>query len=112
MAPNEPAELLLGAGQAGLETFDRAEPAFRLGFGDSGDQVVADLGKSRPLGRVRSRERASDASVFMNARGPKARAQVPMDTFRGGTDRFVSDRGVDALVPADHLGDVQGAGRS
>ncbi|MFF5672044.1 hypothetical protein ACH4VS_25645 [Streptomyces hygroscopicus] len=39
VAPNEPAELLLGAGQAGLETFDRAEPAFRLGFGDSGIAV-------------------------------------------------------------------------
>ncbi|MEU5269819.1 hypothetical protein AB0G77_15060 [Streptomyces hygroscopicus] len=39
MAPNEPAELLLGASQAGLETFDRAEPTFRLGFGDSGIAV-------------------------------------------------------------------------
>ncbi|MBW8088343.1 hypothetical protein IGW14_09890 [Streptomyces hygroscopicus subsp. hygroscopicus] len=39
MAPNEPAELLLGASQAGLETFDRAEPAFRLGCGDSGIAV-------------------------------------------------------------------------
>ncbi|MEU5574593.1 hypothetical protein [Streptomyces coeruleorubidus] len=47
----EPAELLLGVGQADPETSDLAEPAFRLGFGDSGDQVVADLGKPRPLGR-------------------------------------------------------------
>ncbi|MCO8303733.1 hypothetical protein [Streptomyces sp. RKCA744] len=39
VAPNEPAELLLGASQAGLETFDRAEPAFRLGCGDSGIAV-------------------------------------------------------------------------
>ncbi|MEU6908782.1 hypothetical protein ABZ935_26140 [Streptomyces coeruleorubidus] len=44
----EPAELLLGAGQADPETFDLAEPAFRLGFGDAGDQgtlfeVIASL---------------------------------------------------------------------
>ena len=63
VAPTGPAELLLGAGQADLETFGLAEPAFRLGFGDSGDQVVADLGKPCPLGRVRSQERASDASI-------------------------------------------------
>ncbi|MGW1718932.1 hypothetical protein [Streptomyces sp. NPDC002156] len=56
MAPIELAELLLAAGQADLETFDLAEPAFRLGFGDSGDHVVADLGKPCPLGRVRSKE--------------------------------------------------------
>lgn len=69
VAPIELAELLLGASQADLETFDLAEPAFRLGFGDSGDQVVADLGKPCPLGRVRPEERASDASVFVDAGG-------------------------------------------
>lgn len=52
VAPIELTELLLGASQADLETFDLAEPAFHLGFGDSGDQVVADLGKPRPLGQV------------------------------------------------------------
>jgi hypothetical protein len=62
VAPIELAELLLGAGQTDLETLDLAEPAFRLGFGDSGDQVVADLGKPCSLGRVRSEERASDTS--------------------------------------------------
>jgi hypothetical protein len=36
MAPIELVELLLGANQADLETVDLAEPAFRLGFGDSG----------------------------------------------------------------------------
>ncbi|MGY0065840.1 hypothetical protein ACWZEH_03140 [Streptomyces sp. QTS137] len=59
----ELAELLLGASQADLETFDLAEPAFPLSFGDSGDQVVADLGKPCPLGRVRPEERASDTSL-------------------------------------------------
>jgi hypothetical protein len=62
VAPIELADLLLSASQADLETFDLAEPTFRLGFGDSGDQVVADLGKPRPLGRVRSEEPTSDAS--------------------------------------------------
>src|SRR5437763_1522594 len=61
VATIELAELLLGASQADLETLDLAEPAFRLGFGDLGDQVVAELGKPCPLGRVRSEERASDA---------------------------------------------------
>jgi hypothetical protein len=58
VAPIEPAELLLGAGQTDLETLDLAEPAFRLGFGDSGERVVADLGRPCPLalGRVRSKE--------------------------------------------------------
>ncbi|GAA4624070.1 hypothetical protein GCM10023196_022750 [Actinoallomurus vinaceus] len=71
VAPIELAELLLGASQADLETFDLAEPAFRLGFGDSGDQVVADLGKPCPLGRVRSEERASDASFSELARSQR-----------------------------------------
>lgn len=78
VAPVELAELLLGASRADLETFDLAEPAFRLGFGDSGDQVVADLGKSCPLGRVRSEERASDASVLMNAWRPQGEPTGPL----------------------------------
>ncbi|CAL9365266.1 hypothetical protein [Streptomyces sp. enrichment culture] len=49
-------EFLLGAGEADLEPFDFAEPAFPLGFGNSGDQVLADLGKPCALGRVRSKE--------------------------------------------------------
>lgn len=61
VAPIELAELVLGTSQADLETFDLAEPAFCLGFGDSGDEVVADLGKPCPLGRVRPEEGASDA---------------------------------------------------
>lgn len=50
VAPIEPAELLLGAGHADLETLDLAEPAFRLGFGDSGDQVVAGSRQAVPVG--------------------------------------------------------------
>ncbi|WP_411135662.1 hypothetical protein [Streptomyces sp. C10] len=96
MAPIELAELLLGASQADLETFDLAEPAFRLGFGDSGDQVVADLGKPCPLGGVRSEERASDAGVLMNAWGPEgacagADGHLPFLEVRGeGVPLFFS----------------------
>jgi hypothetical protein len=39
-------ELVLGAGEADLESFGFAEPAFAVGFGDAGGEVVADLGDS------------------------------------------------------------------
>ncbi|WP_158692916.1 hypothetical protein [Streptomyces roseochromogenus] len=38
-------ELLLCAGEADLESFDLTEPPVLFCFGDSGDQVVADVGK-------------------------------------------------------------------
>lgn len=52
-------EFVVGAGQADLETFDLAEPSFAFGFGDPGDEVVADIGDSLPLSGVRSVHRAS-----------------------------------------------------
>lgn len=61
-------ELVLGAGEADTESFDLAEPAFPLGFGNSGDQVVADLLHPASLGWVRSEEGTSDTCVLMNAR--------------------------------------------
>jgi hypothetical protein len=45
-------EFVVGAGEADLESFDLAEPAFAFGFGDAGREVVADLGDAGPLGRV------------------------------------------------------------
>jgi hypothetical protein len=42
-------ELVVGAGEAELESFDLAEPAFAFGLGDAGDQVVADLLQPGPL---------------------------------------------------------------
>jgi len=45
-------ELVVGAGEADLESCDLAEPAFAFGFGDPGDEVVADLDDSLPLSRV------------------------------------------------------------
>ncbi|MER5615203.1 hypothetical protein [Streptomyces sp. NPDC002215] len=56
VAPVELAELLLGASQAGLATFDLAEPAFAFSLGNAGDQVVADVGEPCPLGRIDSKE--------------------------------------------------------
>ena len=52
-APVDLGELVFGAGEADLEAFDFAEPAFAFGFGDAGDQVVADLGEAGPLGGIR-----------------------------------------------------------
>ncbi|KOV53501.1 hypothetical protein ADL00_34095 [Streptomyces sp. AS58] len=46
---------LFGAVQADMKTFDLAQLAFCLGFGDSGDQVVADLGNEvSTVGRTMS----------------------------------------------------------
>ena len=49
-------ELVLGAGEADLETLDLAEPAFTLGFGDAVVQVGADLLQPAALGGVRPQE--------------------------------------------------------
>ncbi|KJY40954.1 hypothetical protein VR41_14220 [Streptomyces sp. NRRL B-1568] len=59
-------ELLLCACEADLESFDLAEPAFVLGLGDAGDEVVADLLQPAALGRVRREKRATNTSMFMN----------------------------------------------
>ncbi|WP_406358583.1 hypothetical protein [Streptomyces sp. NBC_00658] len=56
-------EFLLSSGEADLEPFDFAKPAFTFGLGDAGVQVVADVGESGALGWIRSKERASDAGL-------------------------------------------------
>jgi hypothetical protein len=43
-------ELVFGTGEADFEALDFAEPAFVFGFGDAGEEVVADLGDAWPLG--------------------------------------------------------------
>jgi hypothetical protein len=45
-------ELVVGAGEADLEAFDLAQPAFAFGLVDAGQQVVADLLQARLLRRV------------------------------------------------------------
>jgi hypothetical protein len=57
------AEFLPGGGEADLQALGFAGPAFVLGFADAGDQVVADLGQPRPLGRVGPQQRAADAPL-------------------------------------------------
>jgi hypothetical protein len=47
-------ELVLGAGEADLESFGFAGPAFAGGFGDAGGEVVADLGDAGPAAFSRS----------------------------------------------------------
>jgi hypothetical protein len=51
-APVDLVEIVLGAGEADLESFGFAEPAFAFGFGDAGGEVVAYLGDALPLGGV------------------------------------------------------------
>src|SRR5262249_9312669 len=60
-------ELGLGAGQAYLQPFGFAEPVARFGFGDAGDEVVADLREAVPGGWVRPQKRAAQAAVLVDA---------------------------------------------
>jgi hypothetical protein len=43
-------ELVLGAGEADLESFGFAEPAFAVDFGDAGGEVVSDVSDAVALG--------------------------------------------------------------
>ena len=52
-APVDLGKFVVGSGEADLESFDFAEPAFAFGFGDVGDQVVADFGNALALGGIR-----------------------------------------------------------
>jgi hypothetical protein len=54
-------ELAGGGGEADLESFGFAGPAFAFGFGDAGVEVVADLLQAVALGGVDSQEGAPDA---------------------------------------------------
>ena len=61
-------ELVVGAGQADLESFGFAEPPVGLGLSDPREQVVADLDQTLALGGVRSQQRASQTRVLVDAR--------------------------------------------
>jgi hypothetical protein len=56
-------EFVVGADEADLESFDLAESAFTLGFGDAGGEVVADLDESLALGGVGPEHGAADACL-------------------------------------------------
>src|ERR1700739_5011511 len=76
-APVDLGELVLGAGEADLEFFGFAEPAFAVGFGDAGGEVVADLGDAVPLGGIRPVHAASQARVLVNAGRAECAAAYP-----------------------------------
>jgi hypothetical protein len=68
-------ELVVGCGEADLESFGFAGPAFAFGFGDAGQEVVADLLEAVPLCGVDSEEGASDAPLTeLTAMFPQFRA--------------------------------------
>jgi len=56
-------ELGAGTGEADLQSFGLSEPAAGLGFGDTGDEVVADLDQAVPGGRVWPQERAAQGAL-------------------------------------------------
>jgi hypothetical protein len=56
-------EFVVGGVEADAESFGFAGPAFALGFGDTGAEVVADVFEAVPLGGVDSQERAADAGL-------------------------------------------------
>jgi hypothetical protein len=58
-------EFPFGAGEADFETFDLAEPTLALGFGDAGQQVVADRGDPLPLGGIGPQQAAPEAVVLV-----------------------------------------------
>src|SRR6266568_3567277 len=62
-------EFVFGAGEADLESFGFAGPAFAVGFGDAGGEVVADLGDAVALGGVGPVQGAPEAAVLVDAGG-------------------------------------------
>src|SRR5260370_36943506 len=62
-------ELVVRGGEADLESFGFAGPAFAFGLGDAGEEAVADVLQAAALGGVDSQERAADAGLI-NAAGP------------------------------------------
>ena len=52
-----------GSGEADLEAFDFAEPAFAAGFFDPGQQVLADIEEALALGWVGAQQRAAQAPL-------------------------------------------------
>ena len=56
-------EFGVGAGEADLEALGLAVPVVGFGFGDAGEQVVADLFQPCAGGRVRAQQRAAEAPL-------------------------------------------------
>ena len=62
-------ELVVGGGEADLESLGFTGPAFALGFGDAVQEVVADFFEPAALGGVDPQEGAPDAGVLVDAAG-------------------------------------------
>ena len=75
-------EFVVGAGEADLEPFDLAEPAFAFGLGDAGGEVVADLGDAGPLGRVGPEHGASEQACSWTQGVANARPLFPTGSLR------------------------------
>ena len=67
-------EFVVGAVEADLESFDVAEPALALCFGDAGGEVVADLDEPLAVSGVGPEHRAADAGVLVDAGGAERSA--------------------------------------
>ena len=76
-----------GAGEADLEALGLAVPAVGFGFGDAGDEVVADLFEARPGGGIGSQQRA--AQTAFSALSPDENLLLPGSPH----GRSVSDAG-------------------
>ena len=62
-------EFVLGGGKTDSQSFGFADPAFALGFVDAVDKVVADVEQPLPLIGIDAQQRATDATVFVDAAG-------------------------------------------
>ena len=69
-------ELGVGCGEADLQSFGLAGPAFAFGLGDAGGEAVADFLEPLPLGGVDAQQRAADAAVLVDAAGSVGPAAV------------------------------------
>lgn len=70
-----------GAGEADFQSFGFAEPVVGFGFGDAGDEVVADLDQAGPGGGVGAQQWAAQAAVFVDAGGVVGAAAVADSDF-------------------------------
>ena len=107
-------EFLAGAVEADLEAVDLAEPVVAAGFGDPGDQVVADFEEPVALGGVGAQQWASQAGVFVDAGGgvgAAAGAEGDLSAFEVA-EEFVPFLSVGAGIPRRVAGPAAGDERA
>src|SRR5215510_3725865 len=69
-------EFCAGGGEADLESFGFAGPAFAFCLGDACGEAGADIAEPLPLGGVNAEHRAADAAVLVDAAGAVCPAAV------------------------------------